>query len=867
MPAFCALPRPNPNRRAAPTADSAAARRPRPGRERWRPAAWLAAALALPLLASSSPAAQANPDDGPTQVWLVELVDGAGVSGLNAAGHDLDFTVRHDFARVWTGVSVEADPATARRIERLDLVERVWSDVVFTGPVRVGADPGAPLESGGVPESQPELAQAIATTRASGAHDRGITGEGVKVGVIDTGIDYTHPDLGGCFGPGCRVVAGTDFVGDEFDSDDPDHAEPVPDEDPTDCGGHGTHVAGIVGASGEVTGVAPDVTFGAYKVFGCEGSTSAEVILQALEAALDDGMDIVNLSLGQSFQWPGYPTAKAADRLTEEGVVVVASMGNDGEAGVFSGSAPGIGEDVIAVASTDNPSQRMDAAFVPALDRHIGYRAIGDTVEPEAGTVTDPLVWFGRACADDPAEGDIEGKAALIVRGTCTFKEKYERAVEEGATAVVVYNDRSGPFGGAGVDDLGVPMVGVTDADGEDLRDLAAIGRETVLEFGGRTVLVELPRGGFASSFTAYGPAPDLAFKPDLTAPGGGIWSTVPVADGSYESLSGTSMSSPHVAGAAALLLQAEPRLGPGEVRTRLANSAKPVAWGDNPDLGESEAAHRQGTGVIDVLAALDARASLQPTGVNVGDGTGPRTFALTLTSHDTTTRVYDLTHRATIATTGDVRDPGFHAAEPAVTFEPQQLRLYPGQSATVQVTVEPSGELPEGSVFGGHISATPAGGGEPLTAAYSGYQGDYLAIPVLDHPEYPRLAAVVGQDPDTREFDYRDLEPGETFSLADGPDLAALVYLGHQVAALEVRVANVGTGEVVEWEREVFLQRSPGPDDALSIHLADLAAQRPGALAPGEWTLEVRVLKALGDEANPEHWEQWTSPVFTLSD
>ncbi|MEU6860320.1 S8 family serine peptidase [Glycomyces sp. NPDC046736] len=820
-----------------------------------RPIALSAAAIAL---FASVGTAEAKDDAGPAQVWLVELSTGAGASALEAVGHDLDFEIRHDFARVWNGVSVEADAATVERIAGLDLVERVWTDVVFTGPARVGADR--------TEAAVPELAQAIATTRADEAHARGVTGEGVRVGVIDSGVDYTHPDLGGCFGEGCRVAYGTDFVGDDFDSDDPDNAEADPDEDPMDCGGHGTHVAGIVGASGTVTGVAPGVTFGAYRVFGCEGSTSGEVIMQALEAALVDGMDVVNLSLGQSFQWPGYPTAVAADRLTEEGVTVVASMGNDGEAGVYSGSAPGVGEDVIAVASTDNPSQRMSAAFVPALDRAIGYNTLDAATEPETGETSDPLVWLGRACADDASEGDVNGKAALVVRGTCTFKEKYERAVAEGATAVVVYNDRSGPFGGQGVEDQGVPAIAVTDADGEDLRDLAEIGKAPVLEFTGDTVLVDLPRGGYTSSFSAYGPAPDLAFKPDVTAPGGGIWSTVPVVDGSYRSMSGTSMSAPHVAGAAALLLGAEPRLDPRDVRTRLANSARPVAWGDNPDLGELEAAHRQGTGRIDVIAALDARASLYPTGVNTGDGTEARTFELTLTSSDRQARDYELSHESTIATTGDVRDPGFHAAEPEVTFEPETLRLYPGQYATVAVTVTPSEELPLGSVFGGRVTATP-NKGEALTAAYSGYQGDYLAIPVLEHPEYPRLGAVVGQDPETREFEYRDLEDGETFSIADGPQLAALVYLGHQVASLEVSVANADTGEEVTWDREAFLPRSPGPADAMGIHLADLAEQRPDAFEPGRWTLTVRVLKALGDEANPGHWEQWTSPEFTLTD
>ncbi|MBO3735884.1 S8 family serine peptidase [Glycomyces niveus] len=811
----------------------------------------IAAAIALPLLVGSAPVSGADAD--PAQVWLVELAPGANAAALEATSLGLDYTVRHDFSRVWNGVSVEADPATARRLERLELVEEVWSDRFVMGPARVSesSDP------------QPELAQAIQTTRAADAHARGITGEGVKVGVIDTGIDYTHPDLGGCFGSGCRVAYGTDFVGDDFDSDDPEHDEPVPDADPADCGGHGTHVAGIVGADGKVTGVAPDVEFGAYKVFGCNGSTSSEVIMQALEAALEDGMDVVNLSLGQSFQWPGYPTAQAADTLVEEGVTVVASMGNDGEAGVFSGSAPGVGSEVIGVASTDNPQQRMDAAFVPALDRSIGYRSISDTPEPSA--VTDPLVWFGRACADDASEGDVAGKAALIIRGSCTFKEKYARAIAEDATSVVIFNDRSGPFGGGGIEDGTVPAIALTDTDGEDLRDLASIGKAPVLEFSGETVLVDMPRGGFASSFTAYGPSPDLALKPDLTAPGGGIWSTVPVADGSYESLSGTSMSSPHVAGAAALLIEDDPMLQPRDIRTRLANSAKPVLWGDNPDLGELEAAHRQGTGVIDVIDALDAKACLYPTGVNTGDGSAPRAFELQLTSRDTAVRTYELTHKSTIATTGDERDPGFHAAEPKVTFEPKTLDLHPGQTATIEVTVEPSADLPLGSVYGGRITARPDAG-ESLTAVYSGYQGDYLAIPVLEHPEFPRLAAIVGQDPETHQYDYRDLEESETFSLED-PALAALVYLGHQVSALEVSAENADTAETVTWERQQYLQRSPGPDDAMGIHLADLIAARPGALEPGDWTLHVKVLKALGDESNPAHWEHWQSPAFTLTE
>ncbi len=140
----------------------------------------------------------------------------------------------------------------------------------------------------------------------------GFTGKGVKVAVMDTGIDYHHPDLGGCFGAGCRVAFGYDLVGDAFNADSSSptfNPVPTPDNDPDDCAGHGTHVAGIVGANGVVKGVAPDVTFGAYRVFGCNGSTTADVMIAAMELALADGMQVLNMSIGASFQWPQYPTA------------------------------------------------------------------------------------------------------------------------------------------------------------------------------------------------------------------------------------------------------------------------------------------------------------------------------------------------------------------------------------------------------------------------------------------------------------------------------------------------------------------------------------------------------------------------------
>jgi subtilisin family serine protease len=180
-----------------------------------------------------------------------------------------------------------------------------------------------------------------------------LTGKGIKVGIIDTGVDYMHPALGGCFGENCRVAYGYDFVGDEYDGEN----DPQPDNDPRDtCNGHGTHVTGIIGAKdieANFTGVAPEATFGAYRIFGCSGSSSDDMIMKAMERAYLDGMDVINLSLGD-VGWPDSPASILADQLALKGLIVCAAAGNEGEKGVFQVGAPSLGRHALSVASIDN---------------------------------------------------------------------------------------------------------------------------------------------------------------------------------------------------------------------------------------------------------------------------------------------------------------------------------------------------------------------------------------------------------------------------------------------------------------------------------------------------------------------------------
>src|SRR6185295_19062246 len=159
---------------------------------------------------------------------------------------------------LFNGLTVRAGERDAARLRRLAGVRAVYRDAT----IRI-SDQEEP------PANVTELITALAQTGANVAQSAlGLTGRGVRVGVIDTGVDYDHPDFGGGFGPGFRVEGGFDFVGDDFDNDTVD--TPTPDPDPDDCNGHGTHVAGIIAANGGLKGVAPEVTLHAYRVFGCE---------------------------------------------------------------------------------------------------------------------------------------------------------------------------------------------------------------------------------------------------------------------------------------------------------------------------------------------------------------------------------------------------------------------------------------------------------------------------------------------------------------------------------------------------------------------------------------------------------------------
>ena len=854
----------------------------------------LLAACASLLLASTVPNAQSPQtvpvsDNESSQLWFVELASPPAVEGTattmlereeidfhtNAAGAGIRYSEGRHFRTLWNGLTVRARPGEISKVRALPGVQAVYP-VVKVHLMQQEEPPGP-------------VADLITATQMTGAdvarNELGLTGRGVRVAVMDTGVDFDHPDLGGCFGPGCRVAKGFDLVGDAFDSG-LDNPVIAPDPSPDDCNGHGTHVAGIIGANGELQGVAPDVTFHAYRVFGCQGTTTADIMLAAMEMVLDDGADVLNMSIGAPFQWPQYPTATASNRLVRRGVVVVASIGNSGANGLYAAGAPGVGRDVIGVASFDNTHGNMTAFTISPDATAIGYAQAADA-PPAPTTGTFPMARTGTAAATSDAcsalpPGSLAGMVALIRRGTCSFYIKAFNAQAAGTAGVVLYNNVAGFLNPtvAGTPPITIPVVAITAPRGVLIDGRLAAGPVT-MTWTNQVASEPNPTGGLISGFSSFGLPPDLSFKPDIGAPGGTVRSTIPLEQGGYGINSGTSMAAPHVAGAVAQLLQARPNTSPRQVQKRLQNNARPALWFGNPALGFLDNVHRQGAGLLRIDDAVLSDAVISPSSLALGEvESGSVTRLLRIRnmeqrqrrgrdSHRDRAVRYALTHEGALATGANTFVPAFNPEMATVRFSRSTVVVgrNRGADALVLVTITPPPAGGLSRLFGGYIVLTPNDGSPVLRVPYAGYTGDYQTIQALTPTPagFPWLATIGPRGVLINQPD------GATFTL-EGDDVPVIVYhLDHQVRELKMEVVDVSTGRSFNFAVDNdFEIRNSTPTLFFAFEWDGTTMRRAGgrmrAVPNGTYRIELSVLKALGDRRNPAHTERWTSPNIVIT-
>jgi len=564
----------------------------------------------------------------------------------------------------------------------------------------------------------------------------GKTGTGVKVAVIDTGLDYLHANFGGpgtkaAFDadnhtivepgsfPTAKVIAGTDLVGDNYDSSSSDPAQLVrhPDPDPIDCNGHGSHVAGTVAGFGVTDdgnrypgpynssiygsnnfrigpGVAPDAKLMIYRVFGCEGSTDEATLVEAIDQAVLEGADVINMSLGSPFGRTDEPSAAASDNAALAGVVVVTSAGNSGPNGYIVG-APSVANRAISVAAVDASGPTFPGADI-ALNTGKTIQAInannGSPLPPANTPIvvlrnTDGSVSLG--C--NKAEYAVAVNAiAVVQRGTCARVARAVFGQQAGAKAVIMINNSSAfpPFEGkiTGNPDTGekyevtIPFLGVRGVlgpaatqDGDDL-----ILATTAVSITAATV--PNPTYQALTSFSSGGPRNvDSAQKPDLAAPGQSVVSTGSGTGNDAATISGTSMAAPMTAGAAALVTQAHPTWDTDSIKAALINTAGKAG-------GPALNVRVGGAGVVQVQKAVNSKVIATTTG-----GTDTLSFG-----HEALSGAYNETLKLTLKNTSG-SDVSYNltatgaALGLGISFSPSSVTVPGNSSVTVDVNASMS--------------------------------------------------------------------------------------------------------------------------------------------------------------------------------
>lgn len=498
--------------------------------------------------------------------------------------------IQREYDYVFSGFSVELTANEVPALLAVPGVKAVYPDVTYS----VTGDEGTLITAEAF---SPEMMNSAPYIGANAAWDSGYTGEGVTVAVIDTGADYTHPDLAHAFGD----YKGWDFVDNDNDPQETPAGDPRGEETT-----HGTHVSGTVAANGQIKGVAPDAKLLAYRVLGPGGSGTTENVIAGIEQAVQDGADIMNLSLGNSLNLPDYATSIALDWAMAEGVVAVTSNGNSGPANWTVGS-PGTSRDAISVGATQLPYDVYDVETTTTggvtydTDKVMGYATVAE-LEVLDGKEFE-YVYAGLGSPKEFAEIDVEGKIALISRGTYAFVDKAAAAKAAGAVGAIIFNNVDGEISYV-IPGMEVPTIKMSKADGQKML--------TELEKGNNTVSFDLnyvkTDPEIIADFSSRGPVTETwMIKPDVSAPGVNILSTVP---GGYGSKQGTSMASPHVAGAAALLLQAHPDWNVHDVKAALMNTAENLV---NPATGEDYPHNTQGAGSIRVVEAINTKTLATP--------------------------------------------------------------------------------------------------------------------------------------------------------------------------------------------------------------------------------------------------------------
>ncbi|MEH7504792.1 S8 family serine peptidase [Neobacillus drentensis] len=574
-------------------------------------------------------------------------------------------SITTQYTNAFNGVALSLPGNQVAKLAENPEVASVWPVVEYTasesGSTSQTSEPGSVGKpTGGLTLMGVDKLQAEGYTGIIKKGPR--VGQKVKVGVLDTGIDYNHPDLYKVtHDANGNLYEGHDFANPTLDAqgniilnDDHDPMEtiypdwvkakantnPSPIDMPAPADykhyitSHGTHVSGTIAANTtnnndvfSANGMAPDVELHGYRVLGPGGSGLSESVLKGIDQAVIDHMDVINLSLGANQNDPFYPTSIAINNATLAGVVCSVSAGNSGP-GVATVGSPGTSPLAITVGASSIPEE------IPVMTIKNGnssYQArlfgksFADADDALKGQ-TLPIVDVGLGSATDFQEKDVKGKIVLVHRGGEFLQTKMANAHNAGVKAMIIWDNQDDTETQGyipnflGVSQDNVYSISLTQAQGQALSNAIKADPNTATVTFPMTLDASIKKDGDElASFSSTGPVKDWTIKPDVIAPGVDIMSTAPYDiwesqdktthnyQSAYQSMSGTSMAAPHTTGAIALVIAAHPDYTPADVKTALMNTAKDV----NTD-SKKYSVYQVGAGRIDPVKAIKSDVKVQ---------------------------------------------------------------------------------------------------------------------------------------------------------------------------------------------------------------------------------------------------------------